>query len=385
MTRGAVIIMLTGAAASLASCSLLLPFGDYSRGSGGAASTGGAAVTSTGVGGAGGAGGAPMCAGPCAPGFECTEKGCAGVPESPMPNPASAGLPHSASYAASAPAGVVIDNVTRLWWQHPVDTNDSEGHNCKVTPGGADAGGGGCTLNEAVSYCAHLTLGGHHDWRLPTRIELVSLLDWTLLSQLALVDSTAFANTPRDYFWSSSLLQAIAGFGWGLDFAGGYTLTKNLAGTANARCVRDPTSVPCTPGDGGMGGPCAPPVKGSRFQVTNGGTPTGTVLDTKTTLTWQQAVPAQMTWANGNTYCQKNSDGLPGTGWRLPSIKELQTIIDETGDPALDATIFQGMPGKYWSSSPQPHNTTAWYLVTFGDGSVYTEDGTLTMYVRCVH
>jgi hypothetical protein len=279
---------------------------------------------------------------------------------------------------------VVIDNVTGLWWQHPVDTPDCEGHKCTVTSGGADAGGGGCTLNDAASYCAHLALGGYHDWRLPTRIELVSLLDWTLPAQLALVDPTHFANTPRDYFWSSSLLQQISGFGWGLNFAGGYTLVKNLGAPANARCVRDPNSVPCTPDGGLYGGPCAPPDLTPRFQVTNGGTPTATVLDTKTTLTWQQAVPAQMTWANANTYCLQNTDGLAGTGWRLPSIKELQTIVDEGETPALDATIFQGMPGKYWSSSPQPFNPTALFLVTFADGSVYTEDGSMTMYVRCV-
>jgi hypothetical protein len=43
---------------------------------------------------------------------------------------------------------------------------------------------------------------------------------------------------------------------------------------------------------------------------------------------------------------------LGGTGWRLPTIKELQTIVDESR-PSIDPTAFPGAPlGNYWSSSP---------------------------------
>ena len=78
----------------------------------------------------------------------------------------------------------------------------------------------------------------------------------------------------------------------------------------------------------GTGHANAPP---NRYTVTNGGTATGTVYDTFTGLTWQQAVPTSTyTWSAAITYCSSNTAGLPGTGWRLPKLKELQTIVDYT-------------------------------------------------------
>ena len=57
----------------------------------------------------------------------------------------------------------------------------------------------------------------------------------------------------------------------------------------------------------------------------------GTVYDTKTKLTWQQPGPsATYTWAAAKTYCAGLGSSLGGTGWRLPTIKELQTIVDNS-------------------------------------------------------
>lgn len=38
------------------------------------------------------------------------------------------------------------------------------------------------TYVEGETYCANLSLGGQSDWRVPTRIELVSLVDYTVAS-----------------------------------------------------------------------------------------------------------------------------------------------------------------------------------------------------------
>ena len=67
-------------------------------------------------------------------------------------------------------------------------------------------------------------------------------------------------------------------------------------------------------------------------------TSSGTVYDTKTKLTWQQAVaPGTYAWAGAKAYCAGLN--LGGTGWRLPTIKELQTIesIDRYNSLSLDA------------------------------------------------
>jgi hypothetical protein len=125
-----------------------------------------------------------------------------------------------------------------------------------------------------------------------------------------------------------------------------------------------------------------------RFTITNGGLPTGTVYDTKTMLTWQQAVPTSTyTWPNAGTYCTMNSGGLPGTGWRLPSLTELQTIVDDSRvNPAIDPAAFPGTPvDKFWTSSAyEPNAANAWF-VDFVDGS--TNNGSASSapyYVRCV-
>jgi Protein of unknown function (DUF1566) len=95
----------------------------------------------------------------------------------------------------------------------------------------------------------------------------------------------------------------------------------------------------------------------------------GTVYDTKTKLTWQQAVPpGTYTWAGAKTYCAGLN--LGGTGWRLPTAKELQTIVDDSEtSPAIDTTAFPSTPaGWFWSSSPAAYESSKAWGVNFDDG-----------------
>jgi len=80
--------------------------------------------------------------------------------EWPMPSDqvdVTAGAPNLESYTDNGD-GTVTDNVTGLMWQQVVSTT---------------------TYNwaQALAYCPKLTLAGHSDWRLPSRIELVSIVD----------------------------------------------------------------------------------------------------------------------------------------------------------------------------------------------------------------
>ncbi len=113
----------------------------------------------------------------------------------------------------------------------------------------------------------------------------------------------------------------------------------------------------------------------------------GTVLDTKTKLTWQQDVaPGLLDWVTAKSYCFSLS--LSGGGWRLPSMKELLTLVDETRkNPALDPQFFPGTMWMhyFWSSSSyafSPANS-AWN-VSFSDGITATNSKSLQQYVRCV-
>jgi hypothetical protein len=111
----------------------------------------------------------------------------------------------------------------------------------------------------------------------------------------------------------------------------------------------------------------------------------GTVFDTKTKLTWQQASSAStLTWTNANSYCK----GLGGT-WRLPTIKELLTLVDNTlaTGPLIDTSAFPSTPSTwFWSSTPVAGFTTtqAW-LVNFANGSGNVSYQTSAIQARCVH
>jgi hypothetical protein len=111
----------------------------------------------------------------------------------------------------------------------------------------------------------------------------------------------------------------------------------------------------------------------------------GTVHDTKTKLTWQQAVPSvTYSWAGAKAYCADPS--LAGTAWRLPTAKELQTIVDESyTEPAIDPTAFPSTPSShFWSSSALAGSSSNAWFVDFLSGYSSYGDVSTTRLVRCV-
>jgi Protein of unknown function (DUF1566) len=115
----------------------------------------------------------------------------------------------------------------------------------------------------------------------------------------------------------------------------------------------------------------------------------GTVYDTKTRLTWQQAAPsATYTWTAAKSYCGNLGATLGGTGWRLPSIRELASIIDysQATAPTIDTNAFPGTPADayFWSSSAVAGvASNAWY-VHFSNAYTYYSDTSTPYNVRCV-
>lgn len=134
----------------------------------------------------------------------------------PMPNPPSTALHNPQSYTIS-PNGLVQDNVTGLVWQQSVSDQTY-------------------AWDDAHAYCASLSLQGT-GWRLPSRIELMTLVDFT---QLPTIDSNTFPNTPMDGFWSGSLLAGNPSSAWTIFFS--FTVTPVLDNPITAafhvRCVR---------------------------------------------------------------------------------------------------------------------------------------------------
>jgi len=122
----------------------------------------------------------------------------------------------------------------------------------------------------------------------------------------------------------------------------------------------------------------------------------GTIKDTTTGRVWQKCSAGQnstdcsgtagtYTWANAVTYC--TGLALAGGGWRLPNVKELESIVDETkaSSPTINTTVFPATVGDvYWSSTTYASSTASAWRVHFGNGIVDVYNKTDTFYVRCV-
>src|ERR1017187_3573842 len=157
---------------------------------------------------------------------------------------------------------------------------------------------------------------------------------------------------------------------------------------ANPVVPRDSSSAPAISMTRDWARPGATPA--GRYVVTAGGTVNGTVQDTKTGLIWQQTVPSgTYTWADATAYCGSTvvSKSLGGTGWRLPTIEELQTLVDHTqaAPPLIDSTALPPTPPPpFWSSSPGAGSSSLAWIVSFNDGDTKYIAVSYPEHVRCV-
>jgi len=112
----------------------------------------------------------------------------------------------------------------------------------------------------------------------------------------------------------------------------------------------------------------------------------GTITDLDTGLTWQQAeTGSALNWEAALQYAEALSLG-GYSDWRLPNIKELQSINDDSrANPSLDTTYFVGAnSSRRWSSTTVVNLTNrAWY-VDFQLGLAGYEDKLTNYFVRCV-
>lgn len=134
----------------------------------------------------------------------------------------------------------------------------------------------------------------------------------------------------------------------------------------------------------------APPDQYDAFNRQN-----DTIRDSKTQLTWQRYVDSSLRdYASAESYCATlRVDASDARAWRLPTVKELLTLVDEqphveyqigTGlqTLAIDARAFPDTaPGEYWSSSYAFGH--AWF-VDFEFGESNYGSVTTGRHVRCV-
>ena len=248
--------------------------------------------------------------------------------------------------------GTLTDTVTGLMWQR--------------------MDGGEMTFEQALQYCDTLSLGGHTDWRLPSAFEAFSILNHQRNNPA--LDVAQFATSTAEYWWSATVQYNDTRRVWATNAGGGIgnhlkTETLSAGGTKrfHVRAVRSPL---------------AGQVLSARF-IDNGD---GTVTDQLSNLIWQK-VPntGTFSWEQALTFAE-NLNLAGANDWRVPNIKELQSLNDfNASNPSTNASFFSTIGvKKYWSSTTLPNQTTrAWFWDTqFG---ITTYDlKTANNYLICV-
>lgn len=104
--------------------------------------------------------------------------------------------------------GTVTDLTTGLMWQQ--------------------AEAGAMTWTQAQAYCANLKLAQFNDWRLPTTIELRSIVDYS--RNYPAINTGVFPGTISSGYWSSTPFALHGNIVWVVNFADGsvdYDLKSN--------------------------------------------------------------------------------------------------------------------------------------------------------------
>jgi hypothetical protein len=78
---------------------------------------------------------------------------------------------------------------------------------------------------------------------------------------------------------------------------------------------------------------------------------------------------------------------LAGLTWRVPRVKELQTIIDYSAFTSYDTAVFSAGPSNlFWSSTPYAGNSAlAWTVDFILGGDTFSDSTGNINSVRCVH
>ena len=109
------------------------------------------------------------------------------------------------------------------------------------------------------------------------------------------------------------------------------------------------------------------------------------VNDTKTGLMWQDdTLGSAMQWESAIITCENLTLG-GYSDWRLPNIRELKSIVDNTKvNPALASVFTSFGSNVYWSSTSSSGMSINAWSVGFSKGDDNLNDKRLGIHVRCV-
>jgi hypothetical protein len=283
----------------------------------------------------------------------------------PMPDTLP-GAKQPARYEVVVPGEVVRDLVTGLEWQQ------REPESYAGCTGAQTRKGDTCSWQEAKSYCENLSLANRR-WRLPSKIELESLLD--ARATIASLDSDLFFVTPLENHWTASSLPWVEDEqAYIVNFMLNHVGAISKALPSYVRCVHSADTPPRAVGD--------------RFDER---AIELLLADRRTGLSWQHPTfsycKAVLPYEEALRYCTEFD-----VGFRLPSVKELLTLVDPSKRrPAIVDAFKATTPeaGWYWSTTTT-RNGSEHLVVGSQIGGVAPEsqaplrDAEASYCVRCV-
>jgi hypothetical protein len=121
------------------------------------------------------------------------------------------------------------------------------------------------------------------------------------------------------------------------------------------------------------------------------------ITDSKTGLIWKRCAEG-MAWSSASSTCTgtattytleqalAHAKTLAGAGWRLPNVKELSSIVDDSRvRPAINTLAFPETPFNwFWSASPNAGDSSNAWNVNFSSGSVLNNNRSNSSRVRLV-
>ncbi len=284
------------------------------------------------------------------------------------------------SYTTSTSGKSVYDNVTELTWTQSTDIDDS----------GAVDYGDKLGQSDAVSYCANLTVDGISNWRLPNIKEGYSLILFSgrdASSAMAEFNEDSYSQSEYDAITATMVLFQDSAFDEAFGdmvTASGISAGDRIIDAQYASSTEyvyqtmggDDTMFGVNYVDGRIKGyPLSSSMKKYYVRCVSGNTSysvndfvdngDSTISDNATGLMWQQNDFQSNDWQDAIDSCEASTTANH-SDWRLPNVKELQSIVDYTRSPdttssaAIDAkfnaTSFSNEEGytdwgSYWAST----------------------------------
>jgi len=218
------------------------------------------------------------------------------------------------------------------------------------------------TWDEAQDFVAKMNRKaacGYHDWHLPERRELFSLVSHDRINP-ALPDEAPFENVFNGYYWTATTCSRLKQEAWYIHLGGGRIYRGMKHGSYMVwpvRCRLNGNGATLTAG---------------RYVVDR-----GTAYDRLSDLEWAEmggAPSGPLSWQDALDFIggmnahhvNKHAD------WRLPNVRELESLIDDRRHtPALSAGHpFGQVPQGCWSSTTSVYEPHYAWVVYMQDGAV---------------